>query len=402
MRFEIIVLSVSAALAACGHSEQDTVECPPAPMIRPVPPASPSPPPPPAEDAAIPFDVGNNLVAPDGHVLHPLEGVDRWAIAQPLGDHVFAVDGYQVDAQRDTTRRLFPPAELRRVDADHDRNEVVEYSLQGRAVWRSELDGVRSVRPPDLAVSPPVIVATVVGTLRAFERVTGKVRWSVAADADDLAIVGDTAYYVTCNEPTRDHWLYGRALADGAIRFRAALADGCDPQLLFDAHHVVAVESNHGGSTIVFDLAGHELYRLSEQVASVRAQGDDLLVVSDKRIARLTDAGKVVWSLPAPHDSFVTATEFAALPGGDLVVATYCAISDDGVELQRMGPDGSARWHVTVPGLGVGHSEYLQRVYLEVRGPALFAVSQASGGHFIEQLDLATGTHHAVMRKLAP
>ena len=95
---------------------------------------------------------------------------------------------------------------------------------------------------------------------------------------------------------------------------------------------------------------------------------------------------------------FETAAEFANIPGGDLVVATYCTISDDGVEVQRIGGDGNVRWRIQVPGLGVAHSEYEQLVYLELRGTSLYVVSQGSGGHFIERLDLATGAHHAVLR----
>jgi outer membrane protein assembly factor BamB len=250
-------------------------------------------------------------------------------------------------------------------------------------------------------VTDSTVIAAVMGTLRAFDRSTGRTLWSAHADADNVVMAGDTVYYVTCNDPTHDHWLYARSLADGSVRFRATLVDACDSRLAIDARHEIAIDEGHGEQSelsIAFDHAGHELYRLREQIAATHTQDDDLVIVSDKRIARLADTGRVVWSLPAPHDSFVTAAEFAELPDGDLVVATYCAISDNGIELQRIGEDGSVRWHVTVPGLGVQHSEYLQHVYLEIRKQSLFAVSQASGGNFIEQLDLATGAHHAVLR----
>ncbi len=51
-----------------------------------------------------------------------------------------------------------------------------------------------------------------------------------------------------------------------------------------------------------------------------------------------------------------------------------------------------------MPGLGVEHSEYLQRVYLERRDDALYVVSQASGGNFMERVDLATGAHRSLLR----
>jgi outer membrane protein assembly factor BamB len=351
-----------------------------------------------APEASVPFVIGNSLVAADGHVLHALAGVDRSEIAQPLGHHQFAVGRFEVDAARDTARAVSPPAELRTLDSDHDRNAVVGLRTDGRVAWTQPVDGVRSVRAPDLATTDTTVIASVMGTLRAFDRATGVIRWSVAADAFSLEIVDDTVYYVTCNEPTHDHWLYGVSLADGRPKFRAALADDCDPSILVDPHHVIAIESQHDGLSIVFDHAGHELYRLHEQVASMHAVAGDLVVVTDKRVARLDDTGKVVWTLPAPAATFVARAEFVELAGGDLVIGDYCAISDDGVEIQRVSPAGARRWKIVVPGLGVPHSEYLQSVYLEHRGDWLYVVSQASGGNFMERVDLATGTHRALLR----
>lgn len=322
-----------------------------------------------AIEAKLPFVVGNQLVAPDGHVVHAIAGVDATQVAHPRGGHTFEVGGYIVNAEDDTARRLHPIAELRARGTGDDHNDVVGFDFDGSVRWRQPLDGVRSVRPPDVAITYDRVFATVMGTLRAFDHV-GHVKWSANADAFDLTVVGDTVYYVTCNSPSHDHWLFGRSSDDGAIRFRAALADDCDPHLVVDDQHVVAVDSGSTPLSIVFNHAGHELYRLHERIASIHAVDQDLVVISDHRIARIGDRGTVVWALPAPHDDFVTAAGFIDIPGGDLIVATYCAISDDGIELQRIGGDGQVRWHTHVPGLDVAHSEYEQLVYLELRGAA--------------------------------
>jgi outer membrane protein assembly factor BamB len=347
-------------------------------------------------EAAIPFVVGASLVSPDGKVLRTLRRVDSHTVAEPLGNHRFAVGDFEIDAAHGTVYAAFAPAQVRVVDGDHDRNAVVGLGTDGRVAWTRPLDGVRSVRGPDLAFTDTTVVASVMGTLRAFDRATGAIRWSAVADAFSLHVVGDTVYYVTCNEPTHDHWLYGRSLADGSQKFRSALVEGWDPRLSVDPRHEIAVERR--GSSIVFDHAGRELYRMPDQIASAHAIGDDLVVVSDKRVARFTDTGKPVWSLPAPAATFAGDAEFVDLPDGDLVIADYCAISDDGVEIQRVGPDGARRWKVMVPGLGVAHSEYLQRVYLERRGDTLYVVSQASGGAFMERVELSTGVHRSLLR----
>ncbi len=225
-------------------------------------------------DARMPFVVGNNLVAPDGHVVHAIAGVDRSAVARPFGGPEYRVGDVVVDAARDVT------------------------------------------------------------------------------------------FHVVTTDPSQ-----------------------VDP---FHIEHVA-------GESIVRDRTKREVLRIREEVAGVHWVGRDLVIVSDKQIARLA-AGKPVWTLPPPSGTFASASELAELRDGDVVIATYCASSDDGIDLQRVGADGGVRWHVTVRGLGVAHSEYEQSVYLAVRGDAVFVVSQASGGNFVERVELATGAHRSVLR----
>ncbi len=225
-------------------------------------------------DARVPFVVGNDLVAPDGHVIHSIAGVERSAVARSFGGPEYIVGDVVVDAARDVT------------------------------------------------------------------------------------------YRVTVVDPSQ-----------------------------VAAFHIDHVD----GESIVRDRSKREVLRLREVVAAAHWVDRDLVVVSDKRIARLA-AGKPVWTLPPPADTFAAASELVELPGGDVVIATYCAISDDGIDLQRVGVDGHVRWHITVRGLGVKHSEYEQSVYLAVRGDAVFVVSQASGGDFVERVELATGAHRSVIR----
>jgi hypothetical protein len=81
------------------------------------------------------------------------------------------------------------------------------------------------------------------------------------------------------------------------------------------------------------------------------------------------------------------------LPDGDLVIANYGAISDSGVALYRIHAiDGTVVWRASVPGLGVPHSQYEHLAYVELRGDALYVVSEASGGGFLERLSASTGS----------
>ncbi|MEZ5992765.1 MAG: hypothetical protein R3E76_10480 [Planctomycetota bacterium] len=52
---------------------------------------------------------------------------------------------------------------------------------------------------------------------------------------------------------------------------------------------------------------------------------------------------------------------------------------------------GKVEWSHGCDALGVGHSEYLHDVYLELRDDKLVVVSQASGGWWIEVLATVDG-----------
>ena len=120
--------------------------------------------------------------------------------------------------------------------------------------------------------------------------------------------------------------------------------------------------------------------------------GADTLIVTTNHLLRMDAGGAITWRRPPLANDFVAGNDFAALPGGDVLVGNYGAINDSGVDLVRLrASDGEIVWRVSAESLGVAHSEYEHRAYLDVRGDVVFVISEASGGGFLEKRSVATG-----------
>jgi outer membrane protein assembly factor BamB len=367
-------------------------------------PPAPAPGPTPAPTVAhTPFVIANKIVAEDGTVVRTLDNVPDGVQAIPTGPHRFEVDGLVVDTEADTVTKLTAPAALASVSIfgrhDHDEYELVRSEPDGRVRWKTPVSGVRSVRPPDIAVGSNRTAVALDSDVYVFDDATGKQAWRLGAAGDRLHIAGENLYSVRCNTPTHDHWLVGTAVASGALRFRISLDDDCDPWVAVDNDRIIVVEDHNPPSALIIDLAGNLLLRLDEEVEGSHREpwggshkiGDQLVLVTSKHVMALDAAGKVRWQRPTLHDTFVAANDVVALSGGDMIVANYGAISDSGVDLVRLRSDGSLVWHSCARALGVPHSQYAHLAYVEPRGDVLFVISQGASGAFLERLSLATG-----------
>jgi outer membrane protein assembly factor BamB len=349
-----------------------------------------------------PFVIGNRIVAEDGTVLRVLREVGEGEHAVPTGPHRFEVVGYAVDTASGSVTRIYPPAAMiPRQRADPGR----EYTLartepDGRTRWSTEVHGVRSVRPPDIAVGGGRTIVKIDATIHAFDDATGKPVWTQPG-GDRLTIAGDNVISTFCNLATHDHWLIANALVDGNDRFRVALPEGCDPWIAVVDERIYVVDDHKPAHTLIFDFAGKQLARLDEELqgahhylagaASHKRSDGTRVLVTDQGVLAIDAAGNVVWRGPATPNEFVGGADFAELPGGDLIVANYGAINDSGVDVVRLRADGSVRWHASAAPLMVAHSEYLHLAYIEVRGDQLFVISQGSSGAFLERMSVATG-----------
>lgn len=119
--------------------------------------------------------------------------------------------------------------------------------------------------------------------------------------------------------------------------------------------------------------------------------GRDVLVLMEGEVARFTPRGMRRWSFPSIINGGGRGG-LVKIPGGDVIEFEYNGIADSGVGVQRFSPiDGARRWSVHCEGLGVDHSKYFHRATVTIEGNELKVASRASGGTFVEWVDLGTG-----------
>jgi outer membrane protein assembly factor BamB len=340
-----------------------------------------------------PFVILGVLVAEDGSVVGKIAQLGPDDMALPDGPHRFRNGHVIIDR---VTGAVTP--EPVSFTSQASTSTIERRDPDGHLRWTKTFPGLRSIRPPDVALGPDRVIVAIRSAIHAFDDATGAPVWTANVHGNRLTVVGDTAYSTMCNVPTGDHWLIGIALVDGTRRFRAALPIGCDPWLATVNDWLIVVDQALR-KTMVFDLAGKLAATFDEIAEGTAAQlygggfrvGDATLLVTEEHVLAIDRRGRVLWRRGHLENTFVGGNAFAALPGGDVVIANYGQINDSGVDVIRLHPDGSLVWRSCLAPLLVDHSAYQHLVYLDVRGDDLFVVSQGSYGGFLEQLSLATG-----------
>lgn len=292
--------------------------------------------------------------------------------------------------------------EIRTMDV-HDRT-VVRQSASGQPIWSRELRGSpHSVRYPQWAASRDKIV--VVHNefeekrygLAGLNRETGEVVWISDGPNDRLFCSGDLVFATGCStQMPNGRWVVARNLSDGQEAYRVSIPKEADPDEISEVAGMLCVTGSFRESfSVFFDSKGGVIHRLEEEVISGLAADGDAVLLTSKRLVRLTRDDKAVWEsrLFADETGFAGAGALHLLPNGDLLVLAYPAISDGCERVSRISPKtGKVLWSAQCGGIGLyGHSNYSHRAYCDVRGQWVFVVGQASHGNTVTVLSLENG-----------
>jgi outer membrane protein assembly factor BamB len=277
-----------------------------------------------------------------------------------------------------------------------DNGVVVRKGTGGATLWTRPMAGqLGSVRPPDGVVGDKLLIIAVDRQLVALDDATGKERWRVDGPSDRLFVHDGLVFATDCSvkkEPEQ-RFVVARRLADGKEAFRVELPLDFDPQPM----HVVGdrvVVTGWRDATVFFDAHdGSGRLEVDDLIFAAQVIGGDLLFASDQRIARIRMRDRsIVWSRSPPANRTFSGGGFVAVPGGDLLLFDYSAISDSGVEVIRLHPhDGGEVYRVQCAGAGVDHSEYLHRADVRLNGDRVSVHSVGLDATFDQELALATG-----------
>lgn len=224
------------------------------------------------------------------------------------------------------------------------------------------------------------------GGVVALDRATGREAWHLE-DAVNSVLAADHELVCGGGSVGAAGRLWACAIGNGARAFEVDLPG--PPEQIVLAPFGIAVRL--AAAVVVFDRAGPRLGGLDGPARTVLAGPDGWFVAVPEAVVSCARDGRERWRTPRSPLGFEQ-EQVVSDGGGRLLLVRACTIADDGAEVTCLdADDGTVVWTTTLPGLGVTHSKYIQRVAAFVSGGHLVVLSQASGGDFAEQVALDDG-----------
>jgi outer membrane protein assembly factor BamB len=235
-------------------------------------------------------------------------------------------------------------------EIDQNAGRVVRHDAGGQVRWSVSLHRLLGgARASSLLWDAKRVYLRHDNGVTALSATTGVVLWHSEGQTDRLMLSGDL---LLATADSGDRWLTGRAVTTGAEVRKLRLPAGAITGL---------------------------------------PRGADWVFLGDKGVVRLAPGGKPRWRTPVEGQGWLDDGGLVEV-GGDAVAFLYGGIHDSGVQLIRLNAaTGKAVWQVQCDPLGVRHSKYRHSVTVTAEGDRLRVTSEASGGTFVEVLDLRTG-----------
>ncbi|MCC7398318.1 MAG: PQQ-binding-like beta-propeller repeat protein [Planctomycetes bacterium] len=270
------------------------------------------------------------------------------------------------------------------------KDSVSRLQLDGSVVWSAPtVAGIdfddRALAAAQLA-GPRLLLRGRGGGVVALDRASGREAWHKEAVVDSV-LTADHELVCGGGSVGAAGRLWACALGNGARAFEIDLPG--PPEQIVLAPFGIAVRL--ATAVVVFDRAGPRLGGLDAPARTLLAGHDGWFLVVPEAVVSCTRDGRERWRTPRSPLGFEQ-EQVVSDGGGRLLLVRACTIADDGAEVTCLdADDGTVVWTTTLPGLGVTHSKYVQRVSAFVSGGHLVVLSQASGGDFAEQVALDDG-----------
>jgi outer membrane protein assembly factor BamB len=277
---------------------------------------------------------------------------------------------------------------------------VAHYDPKGKVVWSVSFpEDIDGVRPPHLLWDERRVYFTHKDGVTALDAKTGKILWHAQGPQRGM-LLGHGLLLgtgpVRNMDGTFSHWLFACHVANGTVLFKTRLAeDMSDPEAVQQIAGLFLVQIGEAprgqGHALLIDYQGTVRHQLDRQVVSGKQFRGDVIFLTSKNVVRFSARDKVAWTVPFDHQ-WIAGGGLIDLRDGDMIAFQFGCICDSGVSLIRFDPTtGKTIWKHHCKGLGVGHSKYLHTARATVEGTKLRITSKASGGTFVEVLDLKTG-----------
>jgi outer membrane protein assembly factor BamB len=286
---------------------------------------------------------------------------------------------------------------------DYKAGQVVARGPDGKTRWATSLNGhLGGVRDPHLVWDAKRVYVSHNSGITALDAKTGEMRWQSAGTNDRLFRSGDLLLATDCTSGRyvgkSGRLLTARATATGAEVFRVQLPiEEFDPNPIEEVAGLFLVQTCEDprgrGYSLLIDRQGKVRHQLKRQVIAGTRRGDDVVLLTSTDIVGLTSDDKVRWTTKVRDHQWIAGGGLVPLGREEALAFRYGCISDSGVDVLRLNlATGKIVWQIRCAELGVGHSKYRHQARVVVEGGDNVRVtSEASGGTFIEVLDLRTG-----------
>jgi outer membrane protein assembly factor BamB len=286
---------------------------------------------------------------------------------------------------------------------DSKAGQVIARGTDGKPRWATSLKGrIGGVRPPHLLWDTKRVYVNQNDGITALDAKTGEVRWQSDGPSDRLLLSGDLLLATDC---TSDRYvgkagrlLTARSTITGGEIFRVNLPiRNFDPNPIEEVAGLFLVQTDEDvfgvGNSLLIDRQGKVRHRLKRQVVAGLRRGEDVVLLTSTDIVCLTSADRVRWAAAVRGHEWIAGGGLVPLGSKEVLAVRYCLISDSGVDVVRLNlATGKTVWQTHCAELGVLHSAYHHEARVVVEGGDNVRVtSEASGGTFIEVLDLRTG-----------
>jgi hypothetical protein len=288
-------------------------------------------------------------------------------------------------------------AEKPGITIDYQTQSVESRDKDGKLLWLVPLKKSLAMhRDPHFLLDAEHVYVSHAFGVSALDRKTGRVLWFSEGPHDRMLLSDKLLLAAECASDSDPRWFLARDVRTGKEVFRTQLpAKDFDPDPIREIGGLFLVQTHESpggkGQGLLIDRAGQVWNRFSRTVTAGINQGQDRIFLTSKEIVCLTPDRKARWTIEL-DEKWPAGGGLVALADGDVIAYLYGVISDSGVEVARIKPTtGKVIWKVECKPLGVGHSKYHHEATVEVQEKRLKVTSKASGGTFIEQLDLASG-----------
>jgi outer membrane protein assembly factor BamB len=286
---------------------------------------------------------------------------------------------------------------------DYKAGQVVARGPDGKTRWAASLNGhLGGVRDPHLVWDARRVYVSHNSGITALDARTGAKHWQFDGPNDRLLLSGDLLLAADCTSGshvgTQGRSLTARSTSSGKELFRVQLpVKDFDPNPIEEVGGLFLVQTGEdvfgAGNALLIDRQGKVRHELKRQVIAGTRRGDDLVLLTSTDIVCLSSADKVRWTTKVRDHQWIAGGGLVPLGKEEALAFRYGCISDSGVDVLRLNlVTGKTVWQTHCAELGVGHSKYRHEATVVVEGGDKVQVtSEASGGTFIEVLELRTG-----------